>query len=149
MSEDNPIRIYVSHVWQSDDDYQRVFEYLESARNFFYKNCSDPDSDPGPDKEAMRRSLRSQMEKSEVVILLSSLFATDPSWMQFQISAALALNKPIIAVHPFGGEGVPDELGSKADEIVGWDPRGMEDAIRRCARHEETQRWDTIEWDPD
>jgi len=149
MSEDNPFGLYVSHVWQHDDDYQRVFEYLESARNFFYQNCSDPDTSPGADKEAMRSNLRIQMEKAEVVILLSSLFASHPSWMQFQISAALAMKKPIIAVHPFGGEGVPDELSSKADEIVDWDPRGLEDAIRRCARHEDTQRWDTIEWDPD
>lgn len=149
MSEENPYRIYVSHVWQPDNDYQRVFEYLESARNFFYQNCSDPDSTPPPDKEAMRTSLRQQMDKAEVVILLSSLFRSHPSWMLYQINAAQALNKPIIAVSAFGGEGIPDELGSKADELVDWDPRGLEDAIRRCARHEETQRWDTIEWDPD
>lgn len=149
MSEDNPVKIYVSHVWQPDHDYQRVFEYLESARNFFYKNCSEPDNPPGPDKDAMRSNLRQQMEKAEVVILLSSLFTSHPSWMLFQISSALALKKPIIAVSPFGGEGIPDELSSKADEIVDWDPRALEDAIRRCARHEDTQRWDTIEWDPD
>ena len=149
MSEENPFKLFVSHVWQRDDDYQRVFEYLESAGNFFYQNCSDPSSQPGPDKEAIRNSLRTQMEKAEVVILLASLFKTHPSWMQFQISAALAMNKPIIALHPFGGEGVPDELGSKADEIADWDPRSLEDAIRRCARHEDTQRWDTIEWNPD
>jgi len=149
MSEDNPIKLYVSHVWQPDDDYQRVFEYLESARNFFYQNCSDPNTEPGSDKEAMRSSLRSQMEKAEIAIFLASLFATHPSWVEFQISAALAMKKPIIVMHPFGGVGVPDELSSKADEIVDWDPRALEDAIRRCARHEETQRWDTIEWDPD
>lgn len=148
MSEENPIKVFVSHAWEPDDDYQRVFEYLESARNFFYQNCSDPNSPPGPDKEAMRSNLRAQMEKAEVVILLSSLFTHRPSWMLFQISSALALKKPIIAVSSFGGEGVPDELSSKADEIVDWDPRSLEDALRRCARHEDTQRWDTIEWDP-
>ena len=112
MSEDNPFRLFVSHVWQPDDDYQRVFEYLESARNFFYTNCSDPNANPGADKEAMRAVLRTQIEKAEVVILLSSLFTSHPTWCQFQLSAALAMKKPIIAVHPFGGEGVPDELSS-------------------------------------
>ncbi len=38
MSQQNPIRLFVSHSFKPDDDYLRVFEYLESAVNFFYKN---------------------------------------------------------------------------------------------------------------
>ena len=33
-----------------------------------------------------------------------------------------------------------------ANEIADWDDRALVDAIRRQARHEETDRWDTIEF---
>ena len=35
MSESNPIRLYVTHAFDEGGDYLRVFEFLESARDFF------------------------------------------------------------------------------------------------------------------
>jgi hypothetical protein len=29
MSQANPLRIFVTHLWETTDDYLRVFEYLE------------------------------------------------------------------------------------------------------------------------
>ena len=58
MSQANPIRLFVTHSWETSDDYLRVFEYLESAPNFFYRNYSTPDKRPGGDKEALREDLR-------------------------------------------------------------------------------------------
>jgi hypothetical protein len=38
-------------------------------------------------------------------------------------------------------------LKGYAGEIVGWDSRSIVDAIRREARHEDTARFDTIDFD--
>ena len=46
---------------------------------------------------------------------------------------------------PFGARQVPKPL-DLANEVVDWDERALVDAIRRQARHEETTRWDTIEF---
>ena len=46
VTQKNPIRLFVCHVWTDNDDYQRIFEYLESAANFFYRNTSTPDKKP-------------------------------------------------------------------------------------------------------
>jgi len=35
---------------------------------------------------------------------------------------------------------------SLSDEIVEWNERSIADAIRRQARHEDTTRWDTIDF---
>ena len=67
------VRLFVTHAWEVSDDYLRVFEYLESARNFFYRNYSTPDSARG-DKEALREDLRRQIAPVEAVIALSSLY---------------------------------------------------------------------------
>ena len=51
VSEDNPIRVFVTHTFEESNDYLRVFEFLESVDNFFYLNVSKPDNVP------MNRSL--------------------------------------------------------------------------------------------
>ncbi|MDE2448109.1 MAG: hypothetical protein KGO22_04005, partial [Gammaproteobacteria bacterium] len=68
MSQANPVRLFVTHAWEPGDDYLRVFEYLESSRNFFYRNFSEPDKRPGADKEAAREELRRQIAPVEAVI---------------------------------------------------------------------------------
>jgi hypothetical protein len=41
---------------------------------------------------------------------------------------------------------VAKAIAEMADEIVDWDGRALVDAIKRQARHEATNRWDTIEF---
>ncbi|HXO65859.1 MAG TPA: hypothetical protein VN882_14295 [Steroidobacteraceae bacterium] len=145
MSQANPVRLFVTHAWETSEDYLRVFEYLESARNFFYRNYSTPDKPPaGADKEAQREDLRRQIAPVEAVIALAD---TQAELLTFQMLFAQASHKPVILMKPFGQRGdVPKEILQLADETVEWDERALVDAIRRQARHEETTRWDTIEF---
>jgi len=150
MSQADPIRVFVSHVWQTDDDYLRVFEYLESARNFFYRNTSTPDNVPSGDKEALREDLRRQIKAAEVVILLPMLYAKHQDLVTFQALYARASDKPVVLLEYFGKDvRLPKELTDLATVVIGWDERGLVDAIRKEARHENTARWDVIEFKPD
>ena len=143
----NPIRLFITHAWEMSDDYLRVFEYLESARNFFYKNYSTPDQRPSGDKEAQRESLRKQIAPVEAVIALSSLYDTQQDMLTFQMLFAQASKKPVILMKPFGSTKAPPKaILDLASEIVEWDERALVDAIRLHARQEKTGRWDTIEF---
>jgi hypothetical protein len=147
MSQTNPVRLFVTHAWENSDDYLRVFEYVESARNFFYRNYSTPDRRPAGDNEAQREDLRRQIAPVEAVIALSSLFETHKDLLTFELLYAQANHKPVILMKPFGsGKDAPKAILDLANEIVDWDERALVDAIRRQARHEETTRWDTIEF---
>jgi hypothetical protein len=147
MSQANPVRLFVTHAWENSDDYLRVFEYVESARNFFYRNYSTPDRRPAGDNEAQREDLRRQIAPVEAVIALSSLFDTHKDLLTFELLYAQANHKPVILLKPFGsGKDAPKAILDLANEIVNWDERALVDAIRRQARHEETTRWDTIEF---
>ncbi len=147
MSQANPLRLFVTHAWENSDDYLRVFEYLESARNFFYRNYSTPEKRPSGDKEALREDLRRQISPAEAVIALSSLFDTHRELLTFELLYAQASHKPVILMKPFGArKDVPKTIIDLANEVVEWDERALVDAIRRQARHEETTRWDTIEF---
>ena len=147
VSQKNPIRLFVCHVWQDNDDYQRIFEYLESTANFFYRNTSTPDKRPAGDKEAMRDDLRRQIGEAEVVILPAALYRRNVDWVEFQLNCAKAFDKPVLVLEPFGGtDTLAPAVQALADDIVPWDQRQLADAIKRQARHEETTRFDVIEF---
>lgn len=148
MSEKNPIRLYVTHAFASHPDYHRVFEYLEALPNFFYRNCSVPDHLPSTGgKEALKEEYRAQLKNAEVVVVLCSLYVENEYWTTYQMDAAQASDLPLVAIEPFGVTAkVPPEVAKRAAEVVGWNERNIIDAIRRQARHEDTQRWETIEF---
>ena len=147
MSQADPIRLFVTHAWEPGDDYLRVFEYLESARNFFYRNLSAPDRRPSGDKEAAKEELRRQIAPVEAVIGLTSLYDIDQDLLTFELLYAQASQKPVVLLKPFGSQRpVPKGLAELAEEIIDWDERALVDAVRRQARHEDTTRWDTIEF---
>jgi hypothetical protein len=147
MSQAHPIRIYVTHVWETSEDYLRVFEYLESATNFFYRNFSTPERAPSGDKEAVKEDLRRQIAPVEAVIALPGLFEQNQDLLMFQLLYAQASHKPVVLLKRFGSAvAVPKQLADLANEVVDWDERALVDAVRRQARHEDTARWDTIEF---
>ena len=147
VTQKNPIRLFVCHVWAADDDYHRIFEYVESSPNFFYRNTSTPDARPSGDKEAMRESLRHQIGEAEVVIVPAALYRRNVDWVEFQMHCAKAYDKPIIVLEPFGGtDTIAPAVQELADDVVPWDQRQLIDAIKREARHEETTRFDVIEF---
>ena len=147
MTQANPIRVFVTHLWEHSDDYLRVFEYLESSRNFFYRNFSTPDQRPSGDKETLKEDLRRQIGPSEAVIALASLYEKNQDLFLFQLLYAQACQKPVILLKSFGvHRAVPKALSDLADDVIEWDERALVDAVKRQARHEESTRWDVIEF---
>lgn len=149
MSKEDPIRIFVTHVFTDHPDYHRVFEYLESSTNFFYKNCSDPTAVPvAGTKESKKEALLAQIRAAEVMLVVSSMFSETRDWMTYQMDAAQAASLPIVALEPFGGKGgIAAEVQARAAEVVPWNERVIVDALRKQARGEDTKRWDVIEFD--
>ena len=149
MSQDDPIRVFASHAFQEHDDYHRLFEYLESTINFFYTNSAEPGKAPEEGTpDALKAELRVQIEPAEVVIILAGLYDEFRDWMDFTLSVAKDLEKPILAIEFFGSQQeIAPEITELADEVAPWNERSIVDAIRRQARHEETQRWDVVEFD--
>jgi hypothetical protein len=130
-SSANPIRLFVTHAWVENDDYTRVFEYLEASGTFYYKNTSQPQAKRPIDKESQREDLRRQIAPCEVVVVVPGVYLASPELVLFQMNSVEPLPKAILDL---------------ADEVSGWNERSLIDALRRQARHQETTRWDTIEF---
>lgn len=147
MAAGDPIRVFVTHAWHESDDYLRVFEFLESARNFRYLSCSGPDRRPGGGVEAERDELRRQIGAAEAVIALAAMLPQQAALLHFQMVFAQSAKRPVLLLPVFGSElRMPPEFKGLANETLQWDERALVDALRRHARHEVTGRWDMVEF---
>lgn len=151
MSEKDPYRIYITHLFQPNEDYQRVIEYLESRDNFFYLNSSDIDRMPTEGgSEAIKEEFRKQIEPAEVFIMPVAIFDANPDLARFQMGVAKASKKPILAIQSFGGTvAIQKELLDSCDDIIEWNDRTMISAIKRLGRNEDTAEWEVIEFNLD
>lgn len=146
ISQQNPVRVFVAHAFRPSEDYLRVFEYLESSHNFYYRNCSDAER-PVVERDAMKEELRKQIALAEVAIVPAGLYRTERETIDFILNCAKGMDKPVIVIEAFGvKEKIPVQLEALSDEIIEWNERSLADAIRRQARHEDTARWDVIDF---
>lgn len=147
MPEDKPYELYATHLWSMDDDYLRLFDYLGDIDQFFYVNHSDPEAgETGDDPLLARERLAGQIEKAELVIVLSQHYYVNAELIELQMSTAKRHGKPILAIEPFGPDPVPDAVKQLSDQVVEWYARKIVDGIKALARGENVQRFDTIDW---
>jgi hypothetical protein len=143
----DPIRLFVSHAWTENDDYTRVFEYLEASGKFYYVNTGKPQEKQPLDKESQREDLRRQIAPCEVMVVLPAVYQLAPELVLFQLHFAKSAHRPVVAMENFGSSApLPKPIKDLADEVSPWNERSLIDALRRQARHQETTRWDTIEF---
>lgn len=148
VSEDDPIRVFVTHVFEESDDYLRVFEFIESVDLFYYLNVSRPDNVPmGGGTEAIKQELMRQIKESEAVIVLPSVYEQQEELTRFQMDVADENYKPMITIRPYGGVSeTPPEIVDRTKEHIEWNSREIVDALKRQARNEDTARWEVIDF---
>jgi hypothetical protein len=125
--------IFISHSWAYDDDYYRISKFLDEAPNFVWTNLSVPQHNPILDSEGLARELHNQMRPAHAFLILSGMYVARSDWIQYEITFARRIGRPIIGVRPWGSSVVPVAVQNGADEIVGWNSASLVDAIRRRA----------------
>ncbi len=148
MSEQDPIRVFATHCFEENDDYLRVFEFLESVDRFYYLNVSKPENIPAAGgAQAIRDELIAQIKQAETVLLLASVYEQRPELVRITMDVAKANKIKMIGIRPYGGvRETPEEIVERAEEIIEWNDREMVDAIKRNARGEDTERWEVIDF---
>jgi hypothetical protein len=148
VSEKDPFRLFTTHLFQENEDYQRVFEYLESRNNFFYKNFSNPENMPTiGGSEAIKEELRNQIKEAEVIILPLAMTDLNPNLIGFQLDYAQASNKPILGIQSFGATVAIDKaVLERCDDVVEWNERSIISAIKHLARNEDTAQWESLDF---
>jgi hypothetical protein len=120
---------------------------LEASGHFYYTNTSLPQGKRPIDKESQREELRRQIAPCEVLVVVPGAYVVAPDLVLFQMNFAKSADRPIVALENFASAGaLPKAITDLADEVSGWNERNLIDALIRQARHQETTRWDTIEF---
>ena len=149
MSAKEPIRLYITHAFKPNEEYSRVFEYLESRDNFYYLNHSDPEKDVSAfTTEALQEEIRRQISPSEVVIFPAGCYADNPRLMDFILKVCQAFDKPILGIQGHGATiNLPKEALEATTETVDWNDRMITDTAKRLARGGGAGELDTVEFD--
>jgi hypothetical protein len=125
-------RVFISHSWDYGYDYERVVRFLYEARNFRWENLSVPEHDP-LQSDDLAYLLRNQMRPADIFLIIAGMYAAHREWIDFEMSFARRIGRPIIGIIKRGSERVPVAIQKAATEIVGWNGNSIVGAIRRRA----------------
>jgi len=128
--------VFICHDWEYSDEYYRVVEFLDAARNFEWENLSVPQHDPLANDEKLQYELRNQIRPADVVLVTAGMYAAHSEWMDWEMAFARRIGKPIIGIIPRGSERLPVAVQKNATEWVGWSTDSIVSAIRRHGRHD-------------
>jgi len=125
-------KIFISHAWDySEEDYSRIVQFLDDSPNFEWENLSVPEHDPV--KGELEYDLRSQMRPADVFLIIAGMYAAHSDWIDFELSFARRIGRPIIGIVKRGSERIPTAIQDAATEIVGWNGASIVAAIRKHA----------------
>jgi hypothetical protein len=120
--DETSLNIFISHNGEGDEEYLEFFRRLLEAPDFEWKDQGVPGENSEP-------QLREQIEKAEIVIILTGLYYRYQNLIKKQIEIARNLDKPIILIRPYGLEDVPAELEKIAKAVKGWNRVCIVEAI--------------------
>ncbi len=132
-----PYRLFISHAWSYDDDYDRLENLLNNASYFSWRNYSVPRDKPVVDPSTevgyrtLRKALDDQIRPVQCVLIASGMYATYRQWIQVEMDIARGYKKPIIGVIPWGQQRTPEAVRTVANEMVNWSTSSIVAAIRR------------------
>ncbi|MCD8059435.1 MAG: TIR domain-containing protein [Bacteroides fragilis] len=127
--------ILISHSWSYATKYDTVCSWFDEAQNFKwsdYSVCCDKPLDTSTDSE-LKEKLRNRIALSSCIVVLSGMYVTYSEWIDYEIETALAMDKPIIGVKPWGQERVPLKVQDSSSVMVGWNEKSVVDAVRNYA----------------
>jgi hypothetical protein len=124
-------RIFISHSWNYSDDYNRVVRFLNESPYFRWENLSVPQHNPVLGD--LESDLRNQMRPADVFLIIAGMYAAHSDWIDFELSFARRIGRPVIGIIKWGGERIPAAIQNAARETVGWNGASIVRAIRQYA----------------
>ena len=125
--------LFISHSWAYGDAYDKLIRMLDSDRYFKYKDYSVPKNNPIHNATydyQLRAAIKNQMQHASCVLILAGVYATYSKWINIEIQLAKEMNKPIIAIEPWGSERTSLIVKNNANKIVKWNTSSIISAIR-------------------
>lgn len=131
--------IFISHSWQYCDAYDKLTNLLNNSTYFCYKNYSVPKDDPLTIRNTrfyeseLENKIEKQMKPCSVVLILAGVYSSYSDSINMEIKIANRLNKPIIAIEPFGSQKTSTLVKNNAHKVVSWNSSSIVNAIKELS----------------
>lgn len=128
-------RLLISHSWSYQGHYETVKGWLNSSSLFKWSNHSISADNPfnsSTDKE-LKEKLTRQISGCSAVIVVAGMYSNYSKWIDYEIDEAVRMNKPIIALKPWGSERTPSKIQTNATVLINWSSAGLLSAVRSYA----------------
>ena len=122
---------FISHSWAYTNHYNTLKSWLDTSK-IFYSDYSVPYTDPfyGRTNAQLKKAITEQILHASVVIIAAGMYVSYSEWIAYEIKEAVRMNKPILAVKPWGNERMPQIVQDNATLIVNWNSAKFIDALK-------------------
>lgn len=126
--------IFISHAWDYSAPYDTLVKWINNAPYLSWDNYSVPIDKPidAKSKRELQQKITNKIALSNVVIVLSGMYAAYSEWIDYEIDEAVRMGKYIIGVRPWGQERVPLKIQLYASTMVNWNSSSVIEAIREA-----------------
>jgi hypothetical protein len=129
------INVFISHSWSYDQHYNKLYNWIfrEKWRSpdnipIIFHDMSVPKNHPihyaSTDRE-LKEAIWSRIYNSDVVVILTGVYASYSKWIKKEIEGAKKYQKPILAVNPWGQVRKSSIVARSADMLVGWNKKSV------------------------
>jgi len=125
--------IFISHSWTYSDAYEKLTEMLSDAPYFYHKDYSVPKDDPvhnAPTDWQLEAAIENKIKLCSAILIMAGKYATFSKWIKKEIKIANSLDKPIIAIVPWGTEQTSQTVKNNAVTTAGWNSSSIVQAIK-------------------
>lgn len=116
-------RIFVSHSWSHDEDYDRLMKAFKKL-NFSFYNHSIPEYkalDLKTGRE-IEHKINNQLLYSRCLLVFGGQYSKK-YWIKKEVEIAKKLQKKVIVVRPWNTKQIPDYLIKSADNVIDFNPK--------------------------
>lgn len=130
-----PKRLFISHSWSYDRNYNSMVTLLNNRPYFSWRNYSVPATRAfGPMAVTrMKEELRQQIRPVHCVIIIAGMWTSYSDWIQFEINFSERIGKPILGVRPWGAQRMPLAVSKAANLLVNWNTESIVAGIRKIS----------------
>ena len=132
--------LFISHSWSYCDAYEKLISLLDEVPYFTYKDFSVPKDDPlriyntPYYRSELKNKIKTQMRSCSVILVLAGVYASHSDSINMEIEVAKELDKPIIAIEPWGSENTSLIVKNAATRIVRWNTDSIVSAVREVSK---------------
>lgn len=130
-------KLFISHAWSADEDYNRLIELLNEVESFKVKIYSDTVIDPAiSDPESvtglqkLKWHMSDQVRSSNCALIFPRMFDTHNFWLKHIIYFCQMYGVIPLTMALPEGEEIHPELAIKTKAVVEWNVESLEAGIK-------------------